>query len=132
VKLSDALDIEIMTALPTFALVVDTDDVLGRVSNAPELLPLTVPIQPLKLILNVWLKEYANVFVPSLLCAITVDPLANVLVVLLPIPTVFVPLYAVPLIFTLQALDADELIAPDEPDISCKLQLIVLVLSAIE
>jgi hypothetical protein len=44
VKLLDALDIEITIALPIFALVADTDDVLGIESNVPELLPLTVPM----------------------------------------------------------------------------------------
>jgi len=53
VKLLDARDIEIVIALPMLALVADTDDVLGIVSNVPELLPLMVPTQ---LLLNVILN----------------------------------------------------------------------------
>ena len=81
------------------------------VSNVPVPLALCVPIfAPLKFIPNSWLKEKEKVFVPSPLWAMTVLPLASVLVEPAPIPSVFVPLYFVPLTVTLHFLLAPELI----------------------
>lgn len=69
---------------------------------------------------------------PSLLCAIVVLPLARVLVVLVLIPTVFVPLYLVPFTVTLHFFEALELIEAYLSVISCKFQFTVEVLFASE
>ena len=77
-----------------FALVELTDEVRGIVVNVPLPLPLFVPIHPTPLydISNCCENEKLKDFVPSALWAIVVEPLARVLVVLVLIPTVFVPL----------------------------------------
>ena len=82
-----------------------------RVSHVPVPLALCVPIfAPLKFMPNSWLKEKEKVFFPFPLWAMTVLPLASVLVEFLLIPSVFVPLYFVPLTVTLHFLLALELI----------------------
>jgi hypothetical protein len=60
-----------------------------------------------------------------------VCPDARVLVVLLPMATLFVPEYTMPFTVTLHAFDAVEMISPAEPDISCRFQLRVVVLLAV-
>lgn len=59
---------------------------------------------------------------PSASCVTVVWPLASVFVLLLPMPTVLVPLYLVPLTVTLQSFEAVELILPEEPATSCIFQ----------
>jgi hypothetical protein len=61
-----------------------------------------------------------------------VVPLASVFDVLFPIPTVFVPLYVVPLTVTLQFFEAVELIAPYAPEINSSFHETVEVLLSID
>jgi hypothetical protein len=93
----------------------------------PDFVPMFVPVNVIE---NSWLNEYENVFVPFELWVIVVEPLANVFVVLLLIPTVFEPLYFVPFTVTDHLFEAVESILPELPEISCSFQLIVEVLFA--
>jgi hypothetical protein len=62
----------------------------------------------------------------------TVEPLARVLVLLADIPTVFVPLYTVPLTVTDQFFAAVDEMAPLDVDTSFNAHVTVLVLFAID
>ena len=75
-------------------------------------------------------KEYENVFVPSELCEIVVEPLAKVLVVPLILPNELLPLYLVPFTVTLQSLLALELILYPDDKITCIFHEIFVVLLA--
>jgi hypothetical protein len=118
-------------AVPSVPLSADKLLFLAIVFSVPLPDPVFVPmLAPLNVIENCWLNEYENVFVPLELWAMTVVSLASVFVVLFDIPTVFVPLYVLPLTVTDHFFCVVESMRPSEPAISSNFQLTVDVLFA--